>query len=171
MCCALSHFCCVWLFAIQWTVAHQAPLSMGFPSKNTGVGCHALLQGIFPTQGFTPGLPHCRRILYHLSHQESTRILEWVAYPFSRASFQLRNQTRVSCIAGVFFTNWATREAHFEPEYWVNESQKIRIWGSVLHFSRRRAIQRNIHVYYWEWGRLCDLGGLSQMEKENYLPR
>ena len=39
------------------------------PGKNTGVGCHALLQGIFPTQGLNPGLPHCRRILYHLSHQ------------------------------------------------------------------------------------------------------
>ena len=33
------------------------------PSKNTGVGCHALLQGIFPTQGLNPGLPHCRWIL------------------------------------------------------------------------------------------------------------
>ena len=35
------------------------------PGKNTGVGCHALLQGIFPTQGSNPGLPHCRLILYH----------------------------------------------------------------------------------------------------------
>ena len=41
----------VWLFATPWTVAHQAPLSMGFPSKNTGVGCHFLLQEIFPAQG------------------------------------------------------------------------------------------------------------------------
>ena len=39
------------------------------PGKNTGVGCHALLQGIFPTQGPNPGLPHCRWILYHLRHQ------------------------------------------------------------------------------------------------------
>jgi len=39
------------------------------PGKNTGVGCHALLQGIFPTQGLNPGLPNCRRILYRLSHQ------------------------------------------------------------------------------------------------------
>ena len=38
------------------------------PGKDTGVGCHALLQGIFPTQGSNPGLPHCRQILYHLSH-------------------------------------------------------------------------------------------------------
>ena len=34
------------------------------PGRNAGVGCHALLQGIFPTQGANPGLPHCRRILY-----------------------------------------------------------------------------------------------------------
>ena len=41
------------------------------PDKTIGVGCHALLQGIFPTQGLNPGLPHCRQILYKLSHQGS----------------------------------------------------------------------------------------------------
>ena len=53
------------------------------PGKNTGVGGHALLWGIFPTQGLNPGLLHCRQILYHLSHQGSPSILEWVVYPFS----------------------------------------------------------------------------------------
>ena len=42
-----------------------------FPGKDTGVGCHCLLQGIFPTQGSNLGLLHCRQILYHLSHQGS----------------------------------------------------------------------------------------------------
>ena len=46
------------------------------PGKNTGVGCHALLQEIFLTQGSNSGLPHCRQILYHLSHQGSPRITE-----------------------------------------------------------------------------------------------
>ena len=41
------------------------------PGKNTGVGCHALLQGIFLSQGWKPRLLHCRQILYHLSHQGS----------------------------------------------------------------------------------------------------
>ena len=41
------------------------------PGKNTGVGCQALLQGVFPTQGSNPGLLHCRQILYHLNHQGS----------------------------------------------------------------------------------------------------
>ena len=47
----LSRFSHVPLFVTPWTVAHQAPLSMGSPGKNTGVDCHALLQGIFLTQG------------------------------------------------------------------------------------------------------------------------
>ena len=54
--------------------------------KNSGMGCHALLPGIFSTQVSNPGLPHCSWILYHLSHQRSSRILEWVTYPFSRGT-------------------------------------------------------------------------------------
>ena len=53
----------VQLFTTLWNVAHQAPLSMGFPGKNTGEGCHFLLQGIFPTQGLNLNflyLLHCR---------------------------------------------------------------------------------------------------------------
>ena len=42
-----------------------------FPGKNTGVGCHFLLQGIFQAQGSNPGLLHCRQMLYPLSHQGS----------------------------------------------------------------------------------------------------
>ena len=49
--CMLSCFGCVQLFATLWTVARQAPLPMGFSRQETGVGCHTLLQGIFPTQG------------------------------------------------------------------------------------------------------------------------
>ena len=51
---------------------------MDSPGKNTGVGCHSLLQGIFPTQGSNPDLLHCRQTLYHLSHQEVKRM--WYAY-------------------------------------------------------------------------------------------
>ena len=69
------------------------------PGKNNGGGCHALLQGIFPTRGSNPGLPHYRRILYHLSHQGSPRIPEWVPYPFFRGNFQTQesNQGLLNC--------------------------------------------------------------------------
>ena len=59
-----------------------------FPGRNTGVGCHFRLQGIFPTRGWNPGLLHCRRIIYHLSPQGS-----------------------LVALAGWFFTTSATREA------------------------------------------------------------
>ena len=77
------------------------------PSQNPGVGSLSLLQGIFPTQRSNPGLPHCRQILYQLSYQGSPRMLEQVAFPFPSpvGSSRSRNQTRVSCIAGGFFTN------------------------------------------------------------------
>ena len=47
------------------------------------MGSLSLLQGIFPTQGSNPGLPHCRGILYQLSHKGIPRMLDWVANPFS----------------------------------------------------------------------------------------
>ena len=55
-------------FATPWTVARQAPLSRDFPGKNPGVGCHALLPEIFPTQGSALiSYVSCigRRVLYH----------------------------------------------------------------------------------------------------------
>ena len=75
------------------------------PGQNIGVGSLSLLLGIFPTQGSHPALPHCWQVLYQLSHKGSPRILEWVAYPFSRGSSRPRNWTRVSCTAGGFFTS------------------------------------------------------------------
>ena len=78
--------------------------------QNTGVGSLSLLQGIFSIQGSNPGLPHCRQIHYQLNHKGSSRILEWVAYPFSTGSSQPRNRTRVSCNTGRFSTNWAMKK-------------------------------------------------------------
>ena len=96
------------------------------PGQNTGVGSLSLLRQIFPTQGLNPGLPHCRQLLYQLSHKGSPRILEWVACPFSSGSSWPRNQTGVSCIAGgYFFTNWA-----------IGESCRF----SVIYFSSSRCI-------------------------------
>ena len=46
------------------------------PGKNTGVGCHSLLQGVFLTQGSNSGFPHCRQILYCLSHQRSPGVFD-----------------------------------------------------------------------------------------------
>ena len=134
----------VQFFATPWTVAPWGSSVHGdSPGKNIGVVCHALLQGILPVQGSNPGLPHCRQILYHLSHLGSPSILEWVAYPFSRRTSWPRNQTRVSCTAGRFFTSWAVREAltHLVDTQilaeWINE---LELLMKLIHSSISRAI-------------------------------
>ena len=70
---SLSH---VQFLAIPWTIACQTPPSMGdSPGKKSSVGCCAPLQGIIPTQGWNPALPHllhCRLTLYPLSYLGST---------------------------------------------------------------------------------------------------
>ena len=68
---------CIRLFATPWTVAYQAPPSMGFSRQEccAGVDCHFLLQGIFQSQESNPGLLHCRQMLYHLSYQGSPNMV------------------------------------------------------------------------------------------------
>ena len=59
------------------------------PGQNTGVGSLSLLQRIFPTQGLNPGLPHCRLILYQLSHAEDRLTPRWhVGQPCGKASWE-----------------------------------------------------------------------------------
>ena len=72
------------------------------PSQNTGVCSYSLLQEISPTQGSNPDLPHCRQILYQLSHRGSWRKPEYIACLFSSESSWPRNWTGDSCIAGGF---------------------------------------------------------------------
>ena len=69
MLCLVVQSCCT--FCDPMDCSPPGSSSMGFSWQECGVGCLALLQGIFPTQGSNPGLPHCRWILYHLSHQGS----------------------------------------------------------------------------------------------------
>ena len=80
---------CVRFFVTPWLYS-----PWNFPGWNTGVGSLSLLQGLFPTQGTNPGLPHCRQNLYQLSHKGSPRILERVPCAFSSRSSQPRNPTR-----------------------------------------------------------------------------
>ena len=81
-----STLCAVLCLVAQWCLTLCDPMDYSLPcssvhrdspGQNTGVGCHALLHRIFPTQGLNPGLMHCRWILYHLSHQGNPQILEW----------------------------------------------------------------------------------------------
>ena len=70
-CKSLSH---VQLFVTSWIVACRAPLSMEFSRQEYWSGSHSHLQGIFPTLESNLGLPHCRQILYCLSHQGTPKV-------------------------------------------------------------------------------------------------
>ena len=123
------------------------------PGQNTGVGSFSLFQGIFPTQGSNPGLPHCRQILYQLSHQGSPRILEWVAYPFSRGSSRPRSRTGVSHIAGGFFIIWASCVAFSEMLYLYPKKD----WRWKERVGTRRSPSEESYRYQRE----AQLGNLS----------
>ena len=87
------------------------------PGKTTGVGCHAHLQGIFPIQGSNPGLLHCRRILYHLSHQGSPEPMNKLML------FIFKEKKRAS----IFYTN--SLSIHRQP------SAKISLWNHHCLFT------------------------------------
>ena len=139
----------------------DAPYSLwNSPSQNTRVGSCSLLQWIFPMQGSNPGLSHCMQIIYQLNDQRSPRILEWVAYPFSSGSSWPRNQTGVSCIAGRFFTSWATREADkassFRP---LPDLSWSLMWLSILPLFRT-PLSREEWQYLPLTELLADHGGM-----------
>ena len=90
------------------------PFSRGSSlGKNTGVGCHFLLQCMqVKSESESQSCPTLWDPIDYTVHGIlQARILEWVAFPFSRGSSQPRDRTQVSHIAGGFFTNWAIREA------------------------------------------------------------
>ena len=136
-----------------WPHGLYSPLtSLGW---NTGVGSLSLLQGIFPTLGSNPGRLHCRQILYQLSHKGSPRILNWIDYPFSIGSFQPRNWTGVSCIAGGFFTSWTIREASWEGSN-IIKMTVIKGWQEDQHQREKmeaevRGQKEDRCCWLWKW--------------------
>ena len=155
---------------------HELCSPWNSPGQYTGVCSCSFLQGIFPTQGSNPDLPHWRHILYQLSHQGCPRILEWVTYPFSSRSSWPRIQTGVFCIAGRFFLSWATREAQasyiawwFSPvckclfrriDYYIDNSQE-RLRDGKQSKERERGSQST-------WRELQGPGCLSNSTQESF---
>ena len=95
-----------------------------FPGKNSGMGCHALLQEIFPTQGSNPGLLGCRWILYSLSHQGSPENALKPCY------------SKCGLWANFQFSNYQTPSL----TGWENVSQ-LQLWGDLIVFSHRNTLR------------------------------
>ena len=111
----------VWLFATLWTVAWEATLSMESSSKNTGVGCHFLLQRIFPTQGLNPCLLcllNCRQILCCWATREAHIYLP-TALPSLTYSAQIYSPSKV--------ISW-----------WKGKSLALHSFGRIIHSYAKR---------------------------------
>ena len=105
------------------------------PGKNTGMGCHTLLQGIFPTQGSNPVLLHRRQILYHLSHQGSPfSLLPWNKYflPVKKWNSHL--------LSLLFFFYLTFMKPLFVTRVWVSFSRRLILY---LHTCLERS--------WWSW--------------------
>ena len=87
---------CVWLCNRMECSPPGSSVHGDSPGKNTGVGCHALLQGIFPTQGSNPGLLHCGQILYQLSCEGESSHSDWFD-PFSDQLSSLNTSLEPLC--------------------------------------------------------------------------
>ena len=143
-------------FVTLWTVAHQAPLSMGFLRQEW------------------------------VKESESPSVMEWVVFPFSRDSSQPGDWTQVSCIAGGFFTSWVIGEAqeHWSGFHFLLQCMKVKSEsevaqscptlsnpmdcsppGSFIHgiFQARvlewGAVQSNDKSICWWLSSTCDLPG------------
>ena len=75
------------------------------PGKNIGVDCHALLQGIYPTQGSNPGLPYCRQIIYHLSHQGNPNFVKLIIKPRNCAPSCVQLWHMLLPLLGILFSS------------------------------------------------------------------
>ena len=155
-------FSCVWLCATSRTVAHQAPMSMGFSGKNIGVGCHALLQRIFPTQGSNWGLLHCRQTLYHWEPEKPTRgsrptfypqplmsLPSWAHFQYrQRAAAGKRKRSRTS------FRNPTSRAAQGMGRFHCCLLAKTPLLPSVYSFPSEKNYYfwNNVKPYFTKYG-------------------
>ena len=147
--------------ATPWTLARQAPLSRGF----SRVGCHSLLQGIFPTQRKIPGLLHCRWTLYGLSHQGSHiytfqrgrfhRLIEDTGSP--NLIFIIYLLTKSSPTAGIFKNLTLCVEKKL-PAIWGDSQRVLRVCVSFLFMPYLHWAQ---HKNTWDLRSRRDSGLLS----------
>ena len=102
-------------FATPWTIARQAPLSMGLSRQEYWSGCHALLLRIFPTQGLKPHFLHWEEDSLPLSHQQNPKSSNWWLYtwPFLRL-IDFINNTKITIPKG---------EESTPKNEWMNKKQ------------------------------------------------
>ena len=150
----LSCFNRVWFFATAWTIVHQAPCPWDSPGKNTGVGWHALLQGIFLTQGSNLHLLYCRQFPYHWATGEA------------QARLIYQNKQWLKCSKSLFLTL-----IKYSGHKWLSWRQ----WFKDLVLSSLRVLHvpRPYHCLWSKWtgAKDVDLGPMVFFWKRAHWPQ
>ena len=160
-----------------WTVAHQLLCLWDFLGKNTGVGCHSLLQGIFPTQGSNLGLLYCRQIVYYLSPQGSPIIekgflqslrgrksVSWweKSHPNMKRSCVTRRRRSGRCAEGNPLVCTPSRTHPL--------SQRLGRWSPQHSPCWSRAGAQRVFTVGWTENLLYSLGGLEKRHMHSPVP-
>ena len=149
----LSH---VQLLATQWLYLPRLLCPWDFPGKNTGVGCHYLLLGIFPTQGSNPGLLHWQADSLPLSHQGGPNILHRSAILFLILSKGNENvyphKDLYTNVPNSFIHNSQKLETVRFYQQEINELGRT-MWCKSTHDKKKRTncwhIQNRISKFVW----------------------
>ena len=131
---------------------------MDSPGKNTGVGCYALLQRIFPTQGLNPGFPHCKWIPYLLSHQGSRMRLIYTLSDQSEKAMAPHSST-------LAWKNTLDRGAWWAAVHGVAKSwTQLSNFTFTFHFhALEKEMATHSSVLAWRIPGTGEPGGLSSM--------
>ena len=127
--------------------AHGLYSPWNSPGQNTGVSSLSLFQGLFPTQGSNPGLPHCRRILYQLSHQGSLMFSESSANVSSHfISCDLQSLALNSCLLTLCWISegvnkWNLKHLHIQVR---NAGMKISAQGCRARTRLLRRVEQTV---------------------------
>ena len=140
----LSRFSCVRLCATPETAAHQAPPSLGFSRQEHWSGLPCPLPGHLPNPGIEPRSPALQADSLPAEPPGKPRNSRMGHLSLCQGSFWPGNRTGISCIAGRFFTSWATREAWIRIDVWQKPAQhcKAVILQLKVNKSERKSLQK-----------------------------
>ena len=123
------------------------------PGQNTEVGSHSLLQGIFPSQGWNPGLPHCGRILYCVSHQGSPNTTSWLI--FTECWQSVKNFLSWRAYIHMHISQWLIHSYHYSQ---MGFSHMCKVCD------RCSCVYTCVHIHVYIYAQfMCECGCVSKM--------